>query len=300
MVIYADILFITNLYIDFFLLACVKHFLHLHVSAWRMLLGAFTGAVCSMTVLLPSGMPAYLSVILGIAAAGFVTLAAFAPVHKKIYLKIAVCYWFSGFLFAGFFMLIYNLFSPKHLAVIRGVVYLNISPAMLFALTLFSYIVLNLMQKIMGPKESALRFCRLQITNQGHTVTVFAKADTGNALCEPFSNLPVIVVEQDAFGATLPDSIVNFWNNPQKEKLRLIPFEGMGGKGILPAFQAKSVTLENKSTPLQCYLAVYDGKLSSGQFQALLNPDLLTEETISLQSPGNQPSAPEAKGSPLR
>ncbi|WP_099205699.1 sigma-E processing peptidase SpoIIGA [Scatolibacter rhodanostii] len=274
MVIYADILFITNLYIDFFLLVCVKNFLHMQVSGLRLLLGSLVGATCSMTALLPFHIPTFLSVLLGAIAAILVTGAAYAPVKEQMFLKLAVCYWFFSFLFAGFFMLVYQLFAVNNLAVIRGVVYLNISPFMLFGLTLLAYIILTLLQKILGPKESDLRFCKIHINKAGKRVTVPAKADTGNALCEPFSGLPVIIVEQDALQGIIPEAVNQFWEGGGEGLLRLIPFDGMGGSGILPAFQADAVYFDKLDTPLSCYIAVCKGKLSSGQFQALFNPDL--------------------------
>ncbi len=278
MVIYADILFITNLYIDFFLLVCVKNFLHLRVSVWRLLAGGLAGAGSSMTALLPDGMPTGLSVFLGIVAAFLVTAAAFAPVKGMMYLKIAVCYWFASFLFAGFFLLLYHLFSPRNLAVVSGIVYLHISPVMLFGLTVIAYIVLTLLQKILGPKESDLRFCRIHIENENNETIIFAKADTGNALCEPFSGLPVIIAEKKALGKTIPPAVSAFLAGDLPDSMiRLIPFESMGGSGVLPAFQAKKIFFEHEQTnPLHCYIAVYTGNLSSGQFQALFNPDLLT------------------------
>lgn len=281
MVIYADILFITNLYIDFFLLVCVKNILHLNTGAVRLLLGALVGAACSMTALLPSLQPP-LSVILGVVAALAVTAAAFAPVKWQMYLKISVSYWISSFLFAGFFMLIYNFFAPKNLAVISGVVYLDISAAMLFGITVFSYIVLSLLQKIVGPKESSMRFCKLTITNNAKTVKIHAKADTGNALCEPFSGLPIIVAEESAISDVTPDSIKNFLQNADiNGEIRLVPFNGMGGSGVLPAFMASSVYLDKNITPVKCYIAVCSQKLSSGQFQAIFNPDLLESQLLS-------------------
>lgn len=291
MVIYADILFITNLYIDFFLLVCVKNLLHLQTGALRLLLGALAGAACSMTALLPS-MQTPLSVVLGIAAALAVTAAAFAPVKWQMYLKISVSYWISSFLFAGFFMLIYNFFAPRNLAVISGVVYLDISAAMLFGMTVFAYIVLSLLQKIVGTRESSMRFCRLIISNNGKTVNIHAKADTGNSLCEPFSGLPIIVAEESAVSNVMPDSIKNFLQNADVDgTIRLVPFNGMGGSGVLPAFMAEKVCFDKTNTPIKCYIAVCTQKLSSGQFQAIFNPDLLETQLLSGKTKTKEHSA---------
>lgn len=299
MVIYADILFITNLYIDFFLLVCVKNFLHLEQSTGRLLLGALAGAACSMTALLPE-LPAFVSVLLGIAAALLVAAAAFAPVKWPGFCKLSVCYWFFSFLFAGFFLLVYNFLAPANLAVISGVVYLNISPVMLFGLTLAAYLILSLLQKILGPKESDLRFCKLRIENGGQAVILFAKADTGNSLSEPFSGLPVIIAEWEALEPLLPGPVRQFLEHGTADgSLRLIPFEAMGGNGILPAFRPEKVRFEKGTENLPCYLAVCPQKLSAGQYSAIFNPDRFVQESRPA-SKRQKRGAAGANGSPLR
>ena len=53
MTVYADVLAVTNLYVDFFLLWCVRRSLHLRVRNRRLALGAAVGAACSLVCLLP-------------------------------------------------------------------------------------------------------------------------------------------------------------------------------------------------------------------------------------------------------
>ncbi len=78
MTVYADVLFLVNLYVDFFLLWCDDRVLRLQTGVWRLLGGALTGALCSLACLLP-GQPAWASFLWGGISAVLTAGAAFLP-----------------------------------------------------------------------------------------------------------------------------------------------------------------------------------------------------------------------------
>ena len=47
MTVYADVLVIVNLYVDFLLLWCTKRALHIRAKPWRLAAGGLIGALCS-------------------------------------------------------------------------------------------------------------------------------------------------------------------------------------------------------------------------------------------------------------
>ena len=60
MTVYADVLAVTNLYVDFFLLWCVRRSLHLRVRNRRLALGAAVGRpvpLCACCPSSPCGWP---------------------------------------------------------------------------------------------------------------------------------------------------------------------------------------------------------------------------------------------------
>ena len=291
MVIYADILFLVNLYIDFFLIVCVKKFLRLQVSGFRLFLGALAGAFSSLCALLPV-LDGIVSVLVGIASAFLITAAAFAPTRLFAYVKAAAAYWAFSFLFAGFFLLLSNLLPLQNLTVRNGTVYFVISPLMLFIFTLIACLVISLAKRFMGPAEPDARYVKLTVENLGHSCTLYAKSDTGNALKEPFSGLPVIVAEADALRSTLPPGISDFTDGyPEAAGLRLIPFQTISGEGVLPAFKPQRVSLADKEgLHLPCYIAVSHRKLSAGSFCAVFNPDLLSGTDTAAGSSGKPKS----------
>lgn len=284
MTVYADILVIVNLYIDFFLLWCVKKSLRLRARNRRLALGALAGALCALTALIPE-QPGWLSLLLGLATALLTAAAAFAPLQPRMFCKATVCFWAYSFLLAGFFLFIIRFFSPGNVAVLGNTVYFGLSPFLLFFFTCAAYLVFTAVRKLFPGEAPSVRYCSLVVENLGGSAKLFAKADTGNALREPFSGLPVVVCEAESLRGIAPPAVLEFLetgNAPAAlpaEKLRLVPFESMGGAGVLPAFRAERVCLAKTGAPLDCYLALCRQKLSAGQFNALFNPDLFPGQT---------------------
>ncbi len=280
--IYADILVIVNLYIDFFLLWCVKKFLRLRVKNRRLALGALTGAFCSLSALLP-GLPGWVSLLSGVCCALAVTGAALAPISPGMFFRAALCFWAFTLLLAGFFLFLLRFFAPGHVAVLGNVIYFDLSLPLLFFFTCGAYFLFSLTQRLLSSGSNGLRCQWIAVKNNGETVKLYVKADTGNALREPFSGLPVLVCQAESLGKTVPPELSAFFTDKAPAlsespgALRLIPFESVGGAGILPAFRPERVTVVKTEQELSCYIAVSGQKLSAGQFDALYNPDLFPE-----------------------
>lgn len=280
--VYADILLIVNLYIDFFLLWCVKKFLHLRVKNRRLALGALAGAVCSLSSLL-SALPEWAFLLLGLCSALAVTGAAFAPISPRMFFRAALCFWAFTLLLAGFFLFLLRFFAPKNVAVLGNVVYFDLSLPLLFFFTCGAYLLFSLSQKLFSSVLGGLRCQWITVENKGEKAKLYMKADTGNSLREPFSGLPVLVCQAESLGNTIPAELLEFLEtgtaslSEKPGTLRLIPFESVGGTGILPAFRPERVTTAKTEQVLSCYIAVSGQKLSAGQFDALYNPDLFPE-----------------------
>ncbi len=281
MTVYADVLVIVNLYVDFFLLWCVKKFLALRVRNRRLALGAAAGALCSLTALLPASQ-AWLPLLMGAAASLLVTAAAFAPVKPRMFLRAAACFWAFSLLLAGFFLFLLQFFAPGHVAVFGNVVYFDLSLPLLFLFTCLAYGVSALLRRLLPERSQSLSCQWLLLENNGVSIRLFAKADTGNSLREPFSGLPVVVCGAKSLHGAAPPEVVSFLEqnsaapptDGRPSPLRLVPYESVGGSGVLPAFKPERLTAEKTGEALCCYIAVSGKELSAGQFDALYNPDL--------------------------
>lgn len=94
-----------------------------------------------------------------------------------------------------------------------------------------------------------------------------ALIDTGNRLKEPFSGLPVLIVEAKQLGRIAEDPLLH---------LRRIPYGGIGGCGFMRAFRPKRMEcrIDGKWKAVDdVWVALYPGRMS-GDIHALAPPVL--------------------------
>lgn len=279
MTVYADVLVVVNLYVDFLLLCCVKSFLRLQSSGKRLVLGALAGALSSLAGLLP--VPGWAGPFLAGACALASAAAAFAPMRARRFFQCWLCMWLFSFLLAGFMLFLMQFAPPGYLTLVGGSVYLNLSLPVLFAATCLAYGGFQLCRRMFPPESPGEPACRLTIRHQDRQVQVFAKADSGNALREPFSGLPVIVCHADSVKALAPASVLDFFSPAAGSQpgpgLRLVPFETVGGQGLLPAFKPDRVEIAKTGRELECYIALTQRPFAAGEFAAIYNPSLFPQ-----------------------
>lgn len=282
-VIYIDILFCVNFIIDFMLLLSVRKFLSLKARYRRMFLGSLVGAISSFVIFLPP-MNEFISLIIRLATAFAVVFATFFPTSRKSFFKAVSAYFLITFCFCGACIGFFMLFSPP-LAIRNGAVYIDISPLMLVGIILVCYIIIRIICRVSGRAMPSQEICWLTVEHNGVSVKLIAKTDTGNMLKEPFSNLPVIVAEMEKLESLLPKDIsayltksvsVSTAQYEYMSSIRLVPYNSVGGDGLLPAFKPDSVVvlLNGKATKADAYIAVTSKKLSES-FSAIVPSEII-------------------------
>lgn len=289
--IYVDVLLAVNLFINYFLLLAAAKFLGVPKKQWRLVLGAGLGAGYSLAILLPA-IPVMLNLAAKVILSASIVCVAFPIKSWKMFFKSMGCFYAMNFAFAGFMLAFWYFVGPPGLVIKNSVVYLSISPIVLILSTVASYVILRLIFRIIGKPESKSTLCMLQITLNNKTVSCTARVDTGNSLVEPFSHEPVAVVEYEIIQSILDVAMQEAMYSPVNagsasfpvtSGIRMVPFHSIAGEGVLPAFRPDVCVIEygkEKMKANQIYVAVCRGKIGSGEFSALLNPDLLTQETL--------------------
>lgn len=297
--IYIDVLMSVNLFVNYFILLGSSKFLGIEVKRVRLVLASVMGAIFSLYILLPT-VNRFLSFIIEVLMASLMILVAFGFKDKIRFIKASVCFFSMNFSFAGLMFLLWKIFSPPGLMLNNGIVYFNISPILLIISTVVSYIIIRLFNIITGKSKRRDEIYNIKIYKSERSCSILAKLDTGNSLIEPFSGLPVIVVEYDAIKSILSDDEAEILvskcelvgasvkgrvsegieaETSVRLKLRFIPFNTVSGKGMLPSFKADKIEVKavckKQAREVEAYIAVCDkGYLCDG-IQALLNPDLV-------------------------
>lgn len=267
--VYVDVLTAVNFFINYFLLLACAKFLSLPAKRGRLAAAAGIGALFSLSILLPE-FPAAISLGMKLLMSAVIVLCAFGWHSARQFLRCTAAFYIISFGFAGLMLALWYFLAPQGLLVRNSVVYFNISPLLLIALTVVCYLIITLINRITGRQAPKELFCRVAASRGSASCSFSAKVDTGNSLREPFSDYPAIVVNREAIEHILPpkDSL-NF---------RLIPFHAVTGPGVLKAFRPSQLTVsygKNTFCTSHVYIAVSETRLEG--CDALLNPDLLQQ-----------------------
>ena len=292
-VIYLDVLLALNLFIDFLLLSVTGRVLRLPSRRGRLVLGAAVGAASCCLVLFPE-LPGPLSLLLKLAAAALIVRLAFRWQSGKVYIKQLVVFLVASAVFAGLAFALWYFAAPDGFYVLDGVVYYNVSPLLLVALTVVSYLIMRLYDRFTRKNAPLGRDFRLTLDGGGGETTPRAPYDTGHHVTDVFSGAPVAIVRYDALesclseelkealtGAMRTDSFSPTGGNTAtavKSRLRMIPLHTVSGTGLLPAFQpvrAQIGTVGNTVDASGIYVAVCEA-LGRGEYDAIVGADIVS------------------------
>lgn len=255
--VYIDVLITVNIFIDFFLILCTKKFLHIKTSLKRMIFGSIFGGILSLVALFPA-LHAGVNIIIDIVFAVLIIFITFGKTCLNNFIKRVSVYFSFSFSFCGIMIFIYTAFRPKGMEIYNDVVYFNISPILLIILTLACYYILKLTKRLTKGVCGA-GTCNVEISINENVMTFCAKIDTGCNVKEPFSGAYVIFAEKVV--------INNF--EPDDSKSRIIPFESLGGNGIIKGFKPDSIKIDGYEISNDVYIGICDNILK-GDVKALI------------------------------
>lgn len=274
-VIYIDVLVCINLIIDFLLLCAVARVLSRPTRRRRLIAGAVVGALSSLTILLPV-MPLPLTVLIRLCAAALMVLAAFPFGGVWVFAKSTFALFIVSAIFAGICFGLWWLVAPNGLYVQGGVVYYDVPPLWLIGLTVISYGILCLYNRVTRKRIAlGLRY-RIEIVDGDCRITLRALLDSGHSLTEHFTGAPVIIVRADAIAPLQHMYDPADIHAANAARIRYIPYSSIGGEGVLAAFRPKMVMLhaDGKAIDISGAWIAATVMLARGEYEALIGPAL--------------------------
>lgn len=271
MVIYIDVLIITSVYIDFLMIQACAAVLHTRPpSRTRSVLGALTGSLFSLTLLMPPAGKVMPLLIKFISAAAVIFVSFGFGSKAKFFTRIAVFFGVS-ILFAGVCLLLSETAAENLIFCRNGNVYFNISAAVLIISTAAAYGLIYLSRRFLDstPKGS---FTVTVCCSGSRTASFAAIPDTGDRLVDIMTGIPVIVTGKEQLSGLL-ENIPTEKDMPKKG-WRLIPFETACGSGLIPIFKPEAVYIRNNETRRTSTPEAYIGVSPSAMKEAVFDPSL--------------------------
>ena len=282
-VIYVDVLIVINLFVNWFLLRLTLHLCRRTPRPLRLLCGALGGGLFALVILLEP-LHWALSLFIRLLGAAALVLIACPVKSPREFFRCFLCFFAANFLFGGGMFALETLLHPRGMVYQNGAVYFPLQLPTLMALTALCYLLLTLILHITRSAAPKKSLCEVTVEVQGRRCRQTALVDTGNALFDSFSGDPVILSEAATLKEILPEPVQNAlrdgtWETLRdpawQKRLRLIPYQGVGQAGLLPAFRPDSVTVrigENKTTTAAVLVGVSRTSLGSGVYTAIVHP----------------------------
>ena len=272
-VIYADVLFVLNVYITYALLMLTALFLGLVPKRPRLFLAGIIGGLGSLFILVPEISNAFLGFLRVVLCLVF-SVVAFSYKGIRQLLRQSVTFLAVNFLFAGLMFAIWYFVTPSAVYYNSGIIYFDIDTLSLVLITAVCYFAIKafgFVTKLRSPKNVLYD---VVIGISGDEIALRGFLDTGNNLKDPFTSADVIVVSRQALEKYFPwDVAISEIISHSPLKIRYRPCGTVAGSKLLPVFRADKVRIRGVSVDFivdNVVIAVSDENIRNGEFQALL------------------------------
>ena len=266
--IYADVLIVLNVYVNYFLLRITARLTHSPLKGWRCIAAAFYGSLYSLMILLP-GLPAIVSILIKMAAAVTIVICAFGVQSRRRLIINTGTFFGANFLLAGCIYGVYTVFRPAGMHFANGSFYIDFSLMVLVVTTAVFYGLVRIALMLTGsaPDESY----SVVIRYKDRVVTIDGLADTGNKLTDYFTGVPVVICGEEKFreltgiGSELTCLPKGF---------RLLACTTVSSDGVIPVFRPDEVLIVSRTTGRRRVVDVMIGQGRSGG-KAIFDPLIL-------------------------
>lgn len=279
MVIYLDVLFLINLFINYMILLIVSVWSAIYTKKYRIFLSATLGAVYSIFMFFEVLSFAYslvFKIIIGI-------LLCFIAFGKHNLLKSTVTFFIVSFCFAGAIVGIFYFTKNPNYLLSNGVPYIEISINLLISVVILCYVLLCTVLKGLGANKIVSNKTKeISIELLGQNIKICAFLDTGNMLFDDITGKPIIIVESAVLEQFLPKDlrflsldnpidIINI-NAIYKNilKLRLIHYKSLGNSSGMMVVLTPTQILDTNGASIEALIGISSKSINITGCQAIM------------------------------
>ncbi len=284
-VIYIDVLFLLNLFLNYFILSAVAFFGRSKAGRLRRLGGAGLGALYACLMFFPQ-LGGLFTALAKLAASAVIVLVSFGFGGVFRFVKNLLGFYGMTLLFGGAALLAEFFLSPTDMIWNNGVFYINISPVVLLLVAAATYLLLCLGTHLVKPARET-QLCTVAVTVDGARVELQALSDSGNLLTDALTGAFVMVADYAAIEPLLPPAVREFYRSGStivqllegtgwENRFAAVPYRAVGKQaGMLPAFRPDAVEVGGRPCGRKVIVAVEPAPLAAdGSYRAIIHPSL--------------------------
>ena len=246
MTVYADVLFLVNLSLNWFSLLLTSKISKHAARTKKLLLSASIGALLGTVTLFFENST--VSALIEIASSFLMCAIAFKASSILDYVRLCTCLFASGITLGGSLTFIYSTFNRAGIELPRGN---DISAAVFLFMSLMVTIGVTLFERLLYTKREA-DGGEVSFLFGGKTVTLPFMCDSGNLLRDPISGRPAIIVSAAELRGFLPDGVLDF--DPlypdgigfAVHGVRILPAATVCGEGLMTGFVPDSTLVRER------------------------------------------------------
>ena len=273
MIVYADILIVLNIIVDYFLLLLSSGVLHRKIKPWRTVLGAVEGGIFSLYIFLPQ-FDFFAELIIRISVCFIISFTVFGFVNLKSFLKASGIFFTVTCFYGGSMTAVWKLLKPNGMVINNSVVYFDISALALIWCTVIFYLLFTLLSRLFSSNHSMASRCSVCLYYKEKAAEFNAIVDTGNSIKDVFGSSDIIIADKTVANLLFGQTDINI-NTELKSRYRAIPCTTVSGADILDGFRCDSgvVNQSGKSYKLKNpILAV--SNIPLGEERGIVNPEI--------------------------
>lgn len=277
MIVYADILVLVNLLVNYFLLLATDKIIKFSPKTIKILLSAFLGALSSLYIFLPE-VTLLSEIVFKITVCFVMSITAFGFKSFKRCFKAMLVLFILTCAYAGVMTALWHLLKPNGMVIHNSVVYFNISPLVLVMLTVVFYILFSVLFKIFSGTAKYSHKCKVTVMNENKSIKLTAIIDTGNSITDVFGKSEIIIAEKTLVKKLFSENDVN--EAKIKKRFRLIPCNTVSGEKLLEGYRCDTAFIENNGKTIEIrkpILAASETPLND-DYNAILNPQILKSD----------------------
>lgn len=273
MYIYADILIITNIYVDFLLIKSAALLTHSPLRTGRGIFAAFIGSIFSLAIFLPKSF-SYILIPLKLISSALIVLAAFGFESGGRFFRRFAVFYLCAFIYGGLGTGLAFLFGGRFITARNGVIYADFSMPALVITSIAAYACIAVYRRFTDADGSGEY--TVIISDCGKTESFKAVADTGNVLKDSFTGKYVIVCPRDIL-VSVYGSIPEFDGSEPivTKRWRFIPYSTVSSSGLMAVICPADVCVKNDETGELFKADVYLGAAENKTDISVFNPKIL-------------------------
>ena len=275
MTIYADILVVVNFIVDFFLLLAATRLLRRGPKTVRLILGGLLGGFASCVIFLPP-LHIFTDIVIRLAICLSMSLIAFGYESLRFFIRAAGTVLILTCGYGGIMAAIWSLFRPHGMAVVRSVVYFDISPFFLVAATVGFYLLFTGVSYVFHKRSVTAQNCEVTVIAAQNQIKVKGLLDTGNSLEDTLESGEVLIGDRACVAALFGEN--PFDNSDYRHRYRLIPCGTVSGGGMLEAYRCDSARIQTdgRSVTLHKPLLAISKVPIGEESMVLINPEIFS------------------------